>query len=533
MNHFLVLGGASQDTLHLQDRSVTAAGGAGMYTAMAAWRCGARVAMFCPKPSPCPTLLRPVFERLTDCPGPVIAPQENPRFEISYRSGMTEYLSLFFGAEDRLTPDVLPDDLSKYDLAHVIPIGDPRMQLAFVQACRARGVQRISAGTFPIHAEGEPAGVRAVIEASDIFFMNKREATAVFGSLEEARVAPGKLLFVTMGKEGACIIQGAHQTRIPAAAALEIDPTGAGDTFCGATLAFLLQGDHPMMAARRAAALAAEMIGRVGPSALMVEMPPPQITQDGRVRVNELQLRKIAAKVSSLMEEAPFPFTGPEYPPVGHPAVLDYFFAATLQQFSFWSTVDSQYSFPLIAPIGGLKRKGSDYMWTAYTRALQAEPDFCSVERQASLSLEEMRDLFRADDGQDPMPALELHLQQARAYGRDMLALDLTPRLVLEKALASPEPLQTFLGILDHIGGYKEDPLRKKPGLLALILNQRPERFLPLRAAEQVPPVIDYHLMRSALRTGLVDVLEQELEGKLSARQVVTAEEEWAVRYPT
>jgi hypothetical protein len=129
------------------------------------------------------------------------------------------------------------------------------------------------------------------------------------------------------------------------------------------------------------------------------------------------------------------------------------------------------------------------------------------------------------------MPALDLHLEKARHYGRDMLALQLTPQAVLQEALASAEPLQTFLVTLDQIGGYKQDPLRKKSLLLALILNQRPETFLPLRNDEQVAPVIDYHALRSCLRIGLIDVIDEELRNKLLNRQIVSPAEEWAVRY--
>jgi hypothetical protein len=103
---------------------------------------------------------------------------------------------------------------------------------------------------------------------------------------------------------------------------------------------------------------------------------------------------------------------------------------------------------------------------------------------------------------------------------------------VLDKALASAEPLETFLLILDHVGGYKEDPIRKKSLLLALALNDRPETFLPLRDDEQIAPIMDYHLMRSCLRMGLIDVLEGGLETKLTSRQVVSPAEEWAARYP-
>jgi hypothetical protein len=113
-----------------------------------------------------------------------------------------------------------------------------------------------------------------------------------------------------------------------------------------------------------------------------------------------------------------------------------------------------------------------------------------------------------------------------------MLALHLTPRAVLEKALTSTQPLQAFLLTLDKVGGYKEDPLRKKSLLLALLLNERPERFLPLREDERIAPIVDYHFIRLFLRIGLIDLLDKKLELKLVNRQIVSPDEEWAVRYP-
>jgi hypothetical protein len=163
-------------------------------------------------------------------------------------------------------------------------------------------------------------------------------------------------------------------------------------------------------------------------------------------------------------------------------------------------------------------------------RPLTNDPEFYTPVRQADLTQPEMLALFRADDGSDPMPAVELHLAQAQGYGRD-LALGLTPRDVVEQAQASATPLQTFLELLDHIGGYKEDPLRKKAGLLALTLNQRPEVFLAFGANEQASPVIDYHAMRSCLRVGLIDVVDKTLREELAGRKLLLPAAEWAVRH--
>jgi hypothetical protein len=302
-NRLLIVGGASFDVLHLEDRTVDSVGGAGMYTAMAAHRCRAQVALFALRPDPCPGPLKPVAARLTEWLGPVVSPAQLPQFEISSRGGKTEYLNVSRGAEPMLSPTMLPADLSKYDLVHVTPQSDVNLQLSFVQACRQRGAVQISAGTDPGQAAKQPQAVRALMEQSDYFFMNDLEAKAVFGSLESAHTEPGKVLYVTLDAEGVCIIQGDTSTCIPAVSATVVDPTGAGDTFCGATLAYLLQKEHPVMAARHAVPLAAEMIAYVGPTALLSDDPPPEAGLDPRVQVNDGQVRRVADKVSPLSND--------------------------------------------------------------------------------------------------------------------------------------------------------------------------------------------------------------------------------------
>jgi hypothetical protein len=256
--------------------------------------------------------------------------------------------------------------------------------------------------------------------------------------------------------------------------------------------------------------------------------------------------------IAQLPEVQPFRFAGDFFPYVDDPAAPDWFFAVTLQQFGFWEMTPSPplspasqgrvYRRPMIATLDGRALKGSDYLFAAYRKMLDRDGDFCRPDRQAALSEEEFTAILCADDGSNPMPAFDLHLEMARLYGRDMLALGLTPCEIIEGANRAEYPRAAFLSMLDHIGGYKEDPLRKKAMLLALILEQRPERFLrpapsPLpvgeglgvRAAE--PPVIDYHLMRSCLRTGLVVVIDHDLRSKLIGREELSETEEWAVRF--
>ncbi len=522
----LIIGGASLDTLDGADHLL--AGGAGLYTAMASHRSGAAVTLYAPRPDPMPPALQYVADSL-EWLGPTVTAEDLPHFEIAYEDSRTTYVQASFGAEESLSPEKLPSDLSVFDCVHLIPLGNLRQQHAFMIACRERGARRISAGTALHLIDKWPDDAAAVLDGSDLFFMNEEEAVRLFDSMENVRSRAGQTLFITRGSQGATVIQGDSATQLPGIAAIVVDPTGAGDTFCGATLVGLAHGAHPVMAASQAMPLAAESIEAVGPAALMMSSALPPQPPDDRVQTNRLNVNSVAKLISGITDIMPFMFTGPDLPTPGHPAALDYFFASTLQQFGFWTEADGRYERPLIASLDGEERKGAFYLFRAWLRWLEKDPHKLTPAGQAELGKADMLAVLRSDDGSDPMPAIDLHLELARQYGRDMLALDLTPQSIMEQVNASATPLRALFGLLDKIGGFKEDPLRKKSGLLAMILQQRPEAFMSNDDAG-VPPVVDYHVMRSCLRMGLIDVRDKGLAAKLTRRELLSRSEEWAVR---
>lgn len=264
----LVVGGASIDRLHFCGRSELSAGGAGMYTAAAAYRAGVLAAMFAPLPRPMPGLLQPAAERL-EWFGPQVAPERLPHFEITHHgAGVATLDTAEWGAESELVPSDLPDDLSDYALVHIAALSSARRQLQFLNACRQRDARFVSVGTYArvVHSENEM--VRALMQQADIFFMNENEAVGLFGSANAVGASPGKLLFITFGSQGARVCQGEHATDLPAVPVYELDPTGAGDVFCGATLAGLARGELPHHAAAAAQILAADVVEHVGPQAL-------------------------------------------------------------------------------------------------------------------------------------------------------------------------------------------------------------------------------------------------------------------------
>ena len=531
MRHLLVIGGPSIDTLHFNGRTEKSVGGAGLYTALAAHRSGCKVSMYSPRPYPMPDSLKPLESRLDAWRGPQVPIEEMPHFTIIHEGDKASYLEFFVGEEERLDPSGLPQDLSVYDGVHIIALGNVKQQRRFADVCRMRGAKMISSGSFLNLIEDNPDMVRDLVEKSDVFFLNEPEAVALYSSLDQATTKPGKLLLITLGRGGAMIVQGTFRTKLPAFPAKVLDPTGAGDTFCGGTLANWLQGQHPILAARKGMALASEVVEHLGPTALLSDLPSPDIPLDDRVAINQSQVEGVAAVIQNIPEAAPFNFVSNYYPPIHHAAALDFFFVQTLQQFSFWEAKQGRYDQPLIATIDGHHCKGSTYLSYAYMRPLDKDPAFYTPQRQANLTKADMLDLFRADDGSDPMPALELHLHKAQDYGKDMLSLGLTPQGIIESANQSTKPLKTFLSIMDHIGGYKEDPFRKKTNLLAMILKERPEHFLAISEGEPIQPVIDYHVMRFCLRTGMVAITDKVLYRKVARRSLVSVEEEWAIRY--
>jgi hypothetical protein len=468
----------------------------------------------------------------------VVRPDELPRFEIAnLEGGRTETRSLFWGAEERLRPEEGPDPATWADgreaWVYCVPFADPALQLAFVRHYKARGA-RVACGTYAPLTAAHTDLVREAASLADAFFCNETEAGTLFGSLAAAVTRAGRLLFVTRGGAGARVAQGAFATDVAGLPARELDPTGAGDTFCGTVLALLARGAHPVEAARHGIAQAAETIGAVGPAALLNESPAPEPPADDRVHIDDDRLSRLASLLAPREDVRPFDFTGELLPPAGHPRALDYFFAATLQQFGFWRLEGDRYAAPMIASLGGRALKGSDYLWAAYRRWMMDAPDGLRPDAQAELDREAFDARLRADDGSVPLAEPELFFHAARAYGRDMTALGLTPPgVVLWAAFRGSVNAQggvsALLGQLDHVGGYKEDPLRKKSALLALILRERPERFLPADG-DDVPPIVDYHVQRSLLRLGVVEVVDDTLRARLVARQTLEPDEEWAVR---
>ncbi|MBU1693145.1 MAG: aminopeptidase, partial [Verrucomicrobia bacterium] len=208
----------------------------------------------------------------------------------------------------------------------------------------------------------------------------------------------------------------------------------------------------------------------------------------------------------------------------------EFFFFCTAHQFGFWHHAGDRYAAPMTAVLAGKVRKGSDFIVACATRAWNRNPQIFTREGLQAAGEAGWAAIFADDTGANPLPMWEEHLAILRRYAAWLRAAAVLPAGIVASANAAPASLAAFLESVAVVPGYDEDPLRKKLHLLAIILENRPEHFLRVNDPSHHRPIIDYHLQRSALRTGLVEVDDPTLRAALEDRRVVPAGVEHEIR---
>jgi sugar/nucleoside kinase (ribokinase family) len=284
----VVVGCPSLDTVQVDGRVVEAMGGAALYTAAGAAAVSRRVALYGLLPAGLPAPWDPRISRRIDlrhCPrvdGPL------PRFAIRYdRRHVAHYERMEWGFELRMDPRDFPAPLAPARIAHVCSIGPPERQWAFLRELRRRGTAALSVGTYLLAVRRDPAAVRRLFGDADIFFCNEAEAKALFGpgALEaicRRLQGSGKTVGITCGAAGARVIAGGRTYAVPARRARITDPTGAGDTFCGAYLAAVARKAPPPLAAAFASAAAGRVVETFGPAGILA-VPRRTLAAEARI----------------------------------------------------------------------------------------------------------------------------------------------------------------------------------------------------------------------------------------------------------
>jgi 2-dehydro-3-deoxygluconokinase len=187
-------------------------------------------------------------------------------------------------AASRMRPDDLPLDLIRRarfvhasGISMAISASASDAVLAAFEAARGAG-GRVSFDSN-LRLKLWPLGrARAMIGAAaslaDYFFPSIEDASALSGLTDADAIVDwahrlgAKTVFLKLGPEGVIVSDGARRERIHGIKVRAVDATGAGDCFCGASIARLAAGDSPFEAARyanAAAALATTGFGAVAP----------------------------------------------------------------------------------------------------------------------------------------------------------------------------------------------------------------------------------------------------------------------------
>ena len=109
-----------------------------------------------------------------------------------------------------------------------------------------------------------------VLKRADVVFPSKGEAKMFTGAASDEEgcrqwAKEGKLVVLKNGSAGSRIYSGDEAFDVPSFHVTEVDPTGAGDTFCGAFLTALVEGKDLRECARFANAAGALSVLKQGP----------------------------------------------------------------------------------------------------------------------------------------------------------------------------------------------------------------------------------------------------------------------------
>ncbi len=195
------------------------------------------------------------------------------------------------------------------------------------------------------------------------------------------------------------------------------------------------------------------------------------------------------------------------YPPLNHPAVVDYFMFVCLHQYGFWLSNEYGYTEPLMGELEGKSYKGSDLLWRAALKAFKNDKTVFQPNNLVEISKDKLWDeIFVDDNGPISFADKSLRLIITREYGRRLVSEGLLPAGIVSAANRTNQQLNTFVNRMREVEGFNGDQFNKKIMLLAMALHNRPDQPLQVDDHGNWKPIVDYHLMRFALRTGMVDI---------------------------
>lgn len=195
----------------------------------------------------------------------------------------------------------------------------------------------------------------------------------------------------------------------------------------------------------------------------------------------------------------------------------------------FWlvATGICQQTRTLDGTIGGRRLRGSDYLFAALLQHLARHPDRWTPPALTTWTLTELQGAV-SDDGNPPTSTLDRlaeRLRLLRGIGKHIASEHADGPMSIWSGC--DRRVETLLGRLAAMEAYV-DPVAKKSHLLLMFLHEC--GLWPLADPENLEIAIDYHVMRVALRTGIVEVEDPELRRRLTCQDPVTEAEDTAIR---
>lgn len=171
------------------------------------------------------------------------------------------------GANGRLGRDQVEDHRGIHEAPVVLAQLEIPLEAVVAAAAAAEGIFCLN----PAPARPLPDELLAAV---DVLVPNRSELAILTGggdpedvdqAADMARALEGpEAVVVTLGAEGALVVEQGEPMHIPSPQVETVDTTGAGDAFCGAFAAALAQGRSLVAAARRGVAAGALATTRIG-----------------------------------------------------------------------------------------------------------------------------------------------------------------------------------------------------------------------------------------------------------------------------
>ena len=193
--------------------------------------------------------------------------------------------------------------------------------------------------------------------------------------------------------------------------------------------------------------------------------------------------------------------------------------------FRFWTVADGQ----VVAgagPVEGESFRGAMYLWRRLRLGVQRGEFELNAKWLSELTEESLERAFRDDDGACPLsPGLADRTKNLRDLGTRLL--DDWEGEFVNVVDAANGSLTGFADLSATFRAF-DDPIRKLTMVNAIMLAGSGLTHFD----EEPLPGIDYHLIKQAVRQGLV-VPSQEVQDKLRDKQFLTPMESLALRHVT